>query len=61
MVRDFINDVICYYIKKRGRDRNPKVICRYLKINYGISCSESVINKRCELEECSLNSKSNIG
>lgn len=60
MVRDILTDVICYYIRKKQGDRNPKVICRYLKMRYGITCSESVVARRCESEECLLDSKSNI-
>ena len=60
MVRDILTDVVCYYIRKKERGRNPKVICRYLKMKYGITCSESVVARRCESEECLLKSESNI-
>lgn len=60
MVKDILTDVVCYYIRKKQGDRNPKVICRYLKMRYGITCSESVVARRYESEECLLNSESNI-
>jgi hypothetical protein len=60
MVRDFIDTVICTYIHKKYKEKNPAVIARFLKFKYGVSCSLDVINKRYQLEKCSLDSEANI-
>ena len=60
MVRDFIDTVICTYIHKKYKEKNPAVVARFLKLKYRISCSIDVINKRYQLEKCSLESEANI-
>ena len=46
MVRDFIDMVICTYIHKKYKEKNPDVVARFLKLKYGVSCSIDVINNR---------------
>lgn len=60
MVRDFIDMVICTYIHKKYKEKNPAVVARFLKLKYGVSCSIDVINNRYNLEKCSLESKTNV-
>jgi hypothetical protein len=60
MVRDFIDTVICTYIHKKYKEKNPAVVARFLKLKYGVSCSIDVINNRYNLEKCSLESETNI-
>lgn len=60
MVRDFIDTVICTYIHKKYKEKNPAVVARFLKLKYGVSCSIDVINNRYNLEKCFLESESNI-
>lgn len=60
MVRDFIDTVICTYIHKKYKEKNPAVVARFLKLKYGITCSIDVINNRYNLEKCSLESEANI-
>ena len=60
MVRDFIDLVICTYINKRYKEKNPAVVARFLKLKHGITCSTDVINNRYNLEKCSLESKANV-
>lgn len=60
MVRDFIDTVICTYIHKKYKEKNPAVVARFLKLKYGVSCSIDVINNRYNLEKCSLESEANI-
>lgn len=60
MVRDFIDMVICTYIHKKYKEKNPAVVARFLRSKYSINCSIDVINKRYNLEKCSLESKANI-
>ena len=60
MVRDFIDTVICTYIHKKYKEKNPAVVARFLKLKHGISCSADVINNRYNLEKCSLESETNI-
>lgn len=60
MVKDFINTVICTYINKKYKEKNPAVIARFLKLKYGVNCSLDVINNRYHLEKCSLDSEANI-
>jgi hypothetical protein len=60
MVRDFIDTVICTYIHKKYKEKNPAVVARFLRSKYSINCSIDVINKRYNLEKCSLESEANI-
>lgn len=60
MVRDFIDMVICTYIHKKYKEKNPAVVARFLKLKYGVSCSIDVIKNRYNLEKCSLESEANI-
>lgn len=60
MVRDFIDTVICTYIHKKYKEKNPAVVARFLKLKYGVSCSIDVINNRYKLEKCFLESETNI-
>jgi hypothetical protein len=60
MVRDFIDLVICTYIRKKYKEKNPAVVARFLKLKYGVSCSIDVINNRYNLEKCFLESESNV-
>ena len=60
MVRDFIDLVICTYINKRYKEKNPAVVARFLKLKHGITCSSDVISNRYNLEKCSLESKANV-
>lgn len=60
MVRDFIDTVICTYIHKKYKEKNPAVVARFLKLKYGVTCSIDVINNRYNLEKCSLESETNI-
>jgi len=60
MVRDFIDMVICTYIHKKYKEKNPAVVARFLKLKYGVSCSIDVIKNRYNLEKCSLESKANV-
>lgn len=60
MVRDFIDTVICTYIHKKYKEKNPAVVARFLKLKYGVSCSIDVINNRYNLEKCSLESEANV-
>lgn len=60
MVRDFIDTVICTYIHKKYKEKNPAVVARFLKLKYGVSCSIDVINNRYNLEKCSFESETNI-
>lgn len=60
MVRDFIDMVICTYIHKKYKEKNPAVVARFLKLKYGVSCSIDVINNRYNLEKCSLESETNV-
>lgn len=60
MVRDFIDTVICTYIHKKYKEKNPAVVARFIKLKYGVSCSIDVINKRYNLEKCSLESEANV-
>lgn len=60
MVRDFIDMVICTYIHKKYKEKNPAVVARFLKLKYGVSCSIDVINNRYKLEKCFLESETNI-
>lgn len=60
MVRDFIDTVICTYIHKKYKEKNPAVVARFLKLKYGVSCSIDVINNRYKLEKCFLESEANV-
>ena len=60
MVRDFIDTVICTYIHKKYKEKNPAVVARFLKLKYGVSCSIDVINNRYKLEKCFLESETNV-
>jgi hypothetical protein len=60
MVRDFIDLVICTYIHKKYKEKNPAVVARFLKLKYNVSCSIDVINKRYQLEKCLLDSEANV-
>ena len=61
MVRDFIDTVICTYIHKKYKEKNPAVVARFLRLKYNVSCSIDVINNRYnDLKECSLESESYI-
>jgi hypothetical protein len=60
MVRDFIDLVICTYIHKKYKEKNPAVVARFLKLKYNVSCSIDVINKRYQLEKCFLESEANV-
>lgn len=60
MVRDFIDMVICTYIHKKYKEKNPAVVARFLKLKYGVSCSIDVIKNRYNLEKCSLESETNV-
>ena len=60
MVRDFIDTVICTYIHKKYKEKNPAVVARFLKLKYNVSCSIDVINKRYQLEKCLLDSEANV-
>ena len=60
MVRDFIDIVICTYIHKKYKEKNPAVIARFLKLKYNVCYSIDAINNRYNLEKCSLESKANI-
>jgi hypothetical protein len=60
MVRDFIDMVICTYIHKKYKEKNPAVVARFLKLKYGVSCSIDVINNRYKLEKCFLESETNV-
>ena len=59
MVRDFIDLVICTYINKKYKEKNPAVIARFLKLKYGVNYTLDIINKRYS-EKCLLDSKSNV-
>lgn len=59
MVRDFIDMVICSYINKKYKQKNPAVIARFLKLKYGVNYTLDTINQR-YLEKCSLDSEANI-
>lgn len=60
MVRDFIDMVICTYIHKKYKEKNPAVVARFLKLKYNVSCSIDVINKRYQSEKCFFESEPNI-
>ena len=60
MVRDFIDLVICTYMHKKYKEKNPAVVARFLKLKYNVSCSIDVINKRYQLEKCLLDSEANV-
>lgn len=60
MVKDFIDTIICSYIHKKYKEKNPAVVARFLKLKYSINCSLDVINKRYHLEKCSLDSNPNV-
>jgi len=60
MVRDFIDLIICTYIHKKYKEKNPAVIARFLKLKYRVSCSIDVIEKRYNSEKCFLESETNI-
>ena len=55
MVRDFIDTVICTYIHKKYKEKNPAVVARFLRSKYSINCSIDVINKRYNLEKICRN------
>ena len=52
--------IICTYIHKKYKEKNPAVVARFLKLKYNVSCSIDVINKRYQLEKCSLESEPNV-
>jgi CobQ-like glutamine amidotransferase family enzyme len=60
MVRDFIDMVICTYIHKKYKEKNPAVVARFLKLKYSIHCSLDVIDKRYQSEKCFLESETNV-
>ena len=60
MVRDFIDQLICTYINKKYKEKNPAVIARFLKVKYGVNYNTEDINKRYYLEKCLLDSESNV-
>lgn len=60
MVRDFIDLLICTYINKKYKEKNPAVIARFLKIKHGVRYSADDINKRYYLEKCFLESEANV-
>jgi CobQ-like glutamine amidotransferase family enzyme len=59
MVRDFIDTVICTYMHKKYKEKNPAVITRFLKLKYGVNYASDTINKR-YLEKCALESEASI-
>ena len=59
MVRDFIDTLICTYMHKKYKEKNPAVIARFLKLKYGVNYASDVINKR-YLEKCTLDSEASI-
>ena len=59
MVRDFIDKLICTYMHKKYKEKNPAVIARFLKLKYGVNYASDVINKR-YLEKCTLDSEASI-